>query len=65
MADGQQKEGAGWGERHENGVDLTLIRWMLEKSPAERLAYMSAASRNMAAMRRAALRVRTEKPAPA
>lgn len=23
----------------DDGVDLTLIRWMLERSPAERLAY--------------------------
>ena len=25
-------------ERDENGVDLTLIRWMLSLTPAERLA---------------------------
>jgi hypothetical protein len=61
----RQDEDAGRAERHENGVDLTLIRQMLAKTPAQRLAYMSAASRNMAAMRRAAHARSTEKRAPA
>jgi hypothetical protein len=27
-------------ERSEDGVDLTLIRWMLSLTPAERLAFL-------------------------
>ncbi|MEZ5402600.1 MAG: hypothetical protein R2729_23190 [Bryobacteraceae bacterium] len=29
-------------ERNEDGVDLTLIRWMLSLTPAERLALLDA-----------------------
>jgi len=61
----RHEEGAGRAERHENGVDLTLIRQMLAMTPAQRMAYMSAASRNMAAMRRAAQLGPTEKRAQA
>lgn len=37
MTDAAGPEGARLPERSEGGVDLTLIRWMLSLTPAERL----------------------------
>ncbi len=39
------------GEVDESGVDLTLIRWMLSLSPAERLASLQGFVDSVAALR--------------
>jgi hypothetical protein len=35
-----------YGEHDENGVDLSLLRWLLSKSPLERLQIMERAARD-------------------
>ena len=35
----------------ENGVDLTLIRWMLSLTPAERLAFLQQRTNDLATIR--------------
>ena len=40
----------------EDGVDLTLIRWMLSLTPAERLQVLESSVRSLEAMRGAASR---------
>jgi hypothetical protein len=40
----------------EDGVDLTLIRWMLSLSPAERLRVLESNMRSLEALRGAAQR---------
>jgi hypothetical protein len=37
----------------EDGVDLTLIRWMLRLTPAERLAVLSSHARGLDALKNA------------
>ena len=40
-------------ERSEDGVDLTLIRWMLSLTPAQRLQVLQSAAESLLRMRAA------------
>ena len=47
-----EPESAGQSETHsEDGVDLTLIRWMLSLTPAERLEFLERRIREILAVR--------------
>jgi hypothetical protein len=46
----------------DDGVDVTLIRWMLSLSPAERLRVLQSNVRSILRLRRHAIRHTTEPP---
>ena len=51
-----------YGEQHENGVDLSLIRRNLRLSPMERLRRAEKRSRELIRLRQYARREREERP---
>jgi hypothetical protein len=51
-----------YGDQDENGVDLSLIRWLLAKTPLERLQIMERAARDTRKLNEYGRQLREEGP---
>jgi hypothetical protein len=51
MSEELKKPAISYGEYDENGVDLSLIRWMLSLTPTERLQWMERCARDVEVLR--------------
>ncbi|MDY0002673.1 MAG: hypothetical protein RBU30_15360 [Polyangia bacterium] len=51
MESGQMPQGHNQPDLSEDGVDLTLIRWMLTLTPAERVEYIESIARSIEEIR--------------